>query len=463
MREFILRLRKRSPFSFITSANHSSKVSLLPLVFFIFYEVSAGPFGVEDTVQAAGPLLALLGFLLFPLIWSVPEALITAEMGTMFPENGGYVVPIGGFSKSAVPVVGGGLPRVTATWTLTIVLTYLNYRGMVIVGWVAVCLGVFSLLPFVVMGFLSIPDLQPSRWVVTNLNDVSVRFPSTVIFGRMATSEKSKKTRSTEQSQKAKQPIQKCQVLRLHDLQHRGGEEAKPQSLKWRRQRRYVPPVYKMTDIHGDATASLEKLEGWPLGFPPATSPHHCANSTKAKIQNLCQFSLPAPRLRPQEGSALAFVNDADDYRLIVYSENILRKNDSPHQPPIWRDLKAGVYPFSPPLVRTRNRCHQRGWPSPPLSEILLFEGEVRLGQAERVVVDAGVGGDGGVPLEEHARVTHALKHGTTPLELKNPRSTEVKDLFFTLFLEGNVKWVESCFMVGLRRRRTKWKDETRP
>ncbi|KAG6424607.1 hypothetical protein SASPL_115025 [Salvia splendens] len=34
--------------------------------------VSGGPFGVEDSVQAAGPLLALVGFL-------VPEALVTAE------------------------------------------------------------------------------------------------------------------------------------------------------------------------------------------------------------------------------------------------------------------------------------------------------------------------------------------------------------------------------------------------
>ncbi|CBI37466.3 unnamed protein product, partial [Vitis vinifera] len=68
------------------------KVSVLPLVFLIFYEVSGGAFGIEDAVRAAGPLLALLGFLIFPFIWSIPEALITAEMGTMFPENGGYVV-----------------------------------------------------------------------------------------------------------------------------------------------------------------------------------------------------------------------------------------------------------------------------------------------------------------------------------------------------------------------------------
>lgn len=179
------------------------KVSVLPLIFLIFYEVSGGPFGVEDSVGAAGPLLALLGFLVFPFIWSVPEALITAEMGTMFPENGGYVVwvlsalgPFWGFQqgwmkwlsgvidnalypvlfldylKSGIPALGGGWPRVVAALALTVLLTYMNYRGLTIVGWVAVTLGVFSLLPFVVMGFLSIPKLEPSRWLVVNLHDV---------------------------------------------------------------------------------------------------------------------------------------------------------------------------------------------------------------------------------------------------------------------------------------------------
>ncbi|KAA8535965.1 hypothetical protein F0562_028443 [Nyssa sinensis] len=179
------------------------KVSVLPLVFLIFYEVSGGPFGVEDSVQAAGPLLALLGFLLFPLVWSIPEALITAEMGTMFPENGGYVVwvssalgPFWGFQqgwakwlsgvidnalypvlfldylKSAVPALAGGFPRLIAVLVLTVVLTYMNYRGLSIVGWIAILLGVFSILPFVVMGLIAIPKLKPSRWFVLDFNNV---------------------------------------------------------------------------------------------------------------------------------------------------------------------------------------------------------------------------------------------------------------------------------------------------
>ncbi|XP_057964894.1 probable polyamine transporter At1g31830 [Malania oleifera] len=187
-----------------TRGNNFRKVSLIPLIFLIFYEVSGGPFGVEDSVQAAGPLLALLGFVVFPFIWSIPEALITAEMGTMFPEDGGYVVwvssalgPYWGFQqgwmkwlsgvidnalypvlfldylKSAIPALDGGWPRVVAVLALTFVLTYMNYRGLTIVGWTAVLLGVFSILPFVVMGLVAIPKLEPSRWLVVNLHDVN--------------------------------------------------------------------------------------------------------------------------------------------------------------------------------------------------------------------------------------------------------------------------------------------------
>lgn len=63
----------------------AKKLTLVPLIFLIYFEVAGGPFGEEPAVQAAGPLLAILGFLIFPFIWSVPEALITAELSTAFP------------------------------------------------------------------------------------------------------------------------------------------------------------------------------------------------------------------------------------------------------------------------------------------------------------------------------------------------------------------------------------------
>jgi hypothetical protein len=44
------------------------KLSLLPFVFLVYYEVSGSAFGIEPIVKAGGPLLALLGFLLMLVI-----------------------------------------------------------------------------------------------------------------------------------------------------------------------------------------------------------------------------------------------------------------------------------------------------------------------------------------------------------------------------------------------------------
>ncbi|XP_065871783.1 probable polyamine transporter At3g19553 [Euphorbia lathyris] len=185
----------------------SPKLSLLPLIALIFYDVSGGPFGVEDSVRAGGgPLLSLLGFLIFPLFWSVPEALITAELATSFPENGGYVIwissafgPFWGFQegfwkwfsgvmdnalypvlfldylKHSFPIFNQSIARIPALLGITVSLTYLNYRGLHIVGFSAVLLAAFSLLPFVVMSVLSIPQIRPKQWLVVDFKKVDWR------------------------------------------------------------------------------------------------------------------------------------------------------------------------------------------------------------------------------------------------------------------------------------------------
>ncbi|KAK2664910.1 hypothetical protein Ddye_003484 [Dipteronia dyeriana] len=185
----------------------SPKLTVLPLIALIFYDVSGGPFGVEDSVRAGGgPLLSLLGFLIFPLIWSIPEALVTAELATCFPENGGYVVwvssafgPFWGFQegfwkwfsgvmdnalypvlfldylKHSLPIFNLTIARIPALLGLTASLTYLNYRGLHIVGFTAVSLAIFSLFPFVVMSVLSIPRIRPQRWLVVDFKKVDWR------------------------------------------------------------------------------------------------------------------------------------------------------------------------------------------------------------------------------------------------------------------------------------------------
>ena len=66
------------------------KVGLWMLVGLIFYSVSGGPLGSEVAVRSGGPALALLGFLVMPLVWSAPEAIMTAELSVAYPEAAGF-------------------------------------------------------------------------------------------------------------------------------------------------------------------------------------------------------------------------------------------------------------------------------------------------------------------------------------------------------------------------------------
>ncbi|MCD9559694.1 hypothetical protein HAX54_017856 [Datura stramonium] len=183
------------------------KLTLLPLIALIFYEVSGGPFGIEDSVKTGGgPLLSLLGFLIFPLFWSIPEALVTAELSTSFPENGGYVIwissafgPFWGFQeglwkwfsgvmdnalypvlfldylKHSMPIFNHLIARIPALLGIIVSLTYLNYRGLHIIGFSTILLASFSLFPFLVMGILSIPRIRPRQWFVVDFKKVEWR------------------------------------------------------------------------------------------------------------------------------------------------------------------------------------------------------------------------------------------------------------------------------------------------
>ena len=80
--------------------DHSYKLSAVALAVMVFYKVSGGPFGCEPTVQAAGPFYAIVGFIVFPILWSIPEAFITAELGSAYPEPSGRTLSF--FSLSLV-------------------------------------------------------------------------------------------------------------------------------------------------------------------------------------------------------------------------------------------------------------------------------------------------------------------------------------------------------------------------
>ncbi|KAG2315654.1 hypothetical protein Bca52824_018776 [Brassica carinata] len=168
-----------------SSGSTAKKLTLVPLIFLIYFEVAGGPFGEEPAVQAAGPLLAILGFLIFPFIWSVPEALITAEphfqllsdfgasvgsmMGSLKYPSG--VINVASFPVLSVPyleklfpVPESGWPRNVCIFASTVTLSFLKYTGLAIVGYAAVVLGLMSLSPFLVMSAIAIPKIKPHRW-----------------------------------------------------------------------------------------------------------------------------------------------------------------------------------------------------------------------------------------------------------------------------------------------------------
>jgi amino acid permease len=66
-------------------------LGMMPLAMLVFYNVSGGPFGIEESVRSAGFFFSIVGFLLMPLIWSVPESLVTAELASAYPEASGGV------------------------------------------------------------------------------------------------------------------------------------------------------------------------------------------------------------------------------------------------------------------------------------------------------------------------------------------------------------------------------------
>jgi hypothetical protein len=71
--------------------NNVQYLGMMPLAMLVFYNVSGGPFGIEESVRSAGFFFSIMGFLLMPLIWSVPESLVTAELASAYPEASGGV------------------------------------------------------------------------------------------------------------------------------------------------------------------------------------------------------------------------------------------------------------------------------------------------------------------------------------------------------------------------------------
>jgi len=170
------------------------RLSFLPLLAVVFFNVSGGPYGVEDAVSVFGPGLTLLLLALTPLVVALPVALAMAEMGGALPEEGGYVTwvrrafgPFWGFQvgwwswlNSFVDVavypalfadylrfwrpemtpVERGVMALGFVW----LLTALNLTGVRITGWGAVVLAVGALAPIVALTGVAAARAHVAPW-----------------------------------------------------------------------------------------------------------------------------------------------------------------------------------------------------------------------------------------------------------------------------------------------------------
>jgi amino acid transporter len=166
--------------------------SLIGLAFFC---VAGGAYGLEDAVGAGGPMLTLVALLIVPWLWSFPTALMTAELSSAMPEDGGYVVWVErafgrfwgfqegwlswltSFADNALyPVMfvdylaylRGDMPA-GERWLIGVgmisLVTWLNVRGTRLVGISSAIFTLLVIAPFAALVLLGAPQTQPATWL----------------------------------------------------------------------------------------------------------------------------------------------------------------------------------------------------------------------------------------------------------------------------------------------------------
>jgi amino acid transporter len=189
----------------------------------VFYSVSGGPFGVEESIRSGGHYYTLLGFLIMPFVWSIPEAIMTTELGSAFVDASGgvawveeafgygpgwmvgYLGWIAGATDNAIypvlfldylmqgfmfsnnsdansdsndpslhPVV-----RFLVLSCTSIALSYINWLGLPIVGRMSVIICCVAMSPFVLLFIIGIFSVDPNRWWERPEHDIATTTTTT--------------------------------------------------------------------------------------------------------------------------------------------------------------------------------------------------------------------------------------------------------------------------------------------
>lgn len=168
----------------------------------MFSYTTGGPFGLESMVTTSGPGMTLLYHLIIPFFWCIPVSLVAAELTTAMPVEGGFYrwtraafgdfwgFLAGWWNWSASFLMGGsyavlfadyltsyfpqmtGWKHVLVSFGLIAFVTWLNVRGIQMVGKASTVCEIFIFIPVIAMtviGFAKwhhnpfVPFVPPSR------------------------------------------------------------------------------------------------------------------------------------------------------------------------------------------------------------------------------------------------------------------------------------------------------------
>jgi amino acid transporter len=120
---------------------------------------------LEDAVNSGGVLLCLIGLLLLPFVWAIPQSLMTAELSTMMPVNGGSIVWVWRALGDTAGVVNAYCSLATSIIDIclypNLIIAYAPFKLGFISSWllktiILLIISIFNVLGLDVVGLVSI-------------------------------------------------------------------------------------------------------------------------------------------------------------------------------------------------------------------------------------------------------------------------------------------------------------------
>jgi len=171
------------------------KAGLFYFVWVMYSYCTGGPFGLEDMVTTSGPGMTLIYLLVLPIFWCIPVSLVSAELTTAMPVEGGFYRWVraafgdfwgflaGWWNWSASFLLGGvyavlftdylgfyfpqlvGWRHYLVSIAVVAVITYINVRGIDVVGKFATGMSIFILLPVLVVCVIGLAKWRHNPFV----------------------------------------------------------------------------------------------------------------------------------------------------------------------------------------------------------------------------------------------------------------------------------------------------------